>query len=363
MLTFIKVSIMSYKTLPEMSSVLYQNRYCDQEDFDLIVSSELTDYYYNNEAIIHKIDYPGLTKAEEVYCNSTFSENDKDNNVAVVCKIKCPGFTNDGNAFPSFKFDTKDKILPYKSSALAVCRKRETYYADDDFGYSFAKLFGNSSNEFKTKGIFVPRPDFVLYSYCACSFMKNLYVFNCTYSGNSVNVKYDTIKRKWRYIAKINIGRSSAGCAVFKGKIVVSGTGSEFKTVEAYDYYRNKWSRLPDMIEGRSSHGSVGLGNKLFVIGGYYSRILFTTSSCEVFDSNSNVFTQIKSKFFQDRFRLGCCQVVSVGFKIVVFATFSYKSGTKDLYIYDVLKGQWSLEEIKMSNNKKIKCCTKVPVV
>ena len=192
--------------------------------------------------------------------------------------------------------------------------------------------------------------------------MKNLYVFNGTHSGNSV--KYDTIKRKWRYIAKMNIARKYADCAVFKGKIVVSGAEKKnSKTVEAYDYYENKWSRLPDMIEGRSSHGSVGLGNKLFVIGGYYSRILFTTSSCEVFDSNSNVFTQIKSKFFQDRFRLGCCQVVSVGFKIVVFATFSYKSGTKDLYIYDVLKGQWSLEEIKMSNNKNIKCCTKVPVV
>ena len=234
---------MPRKILSQVSPVLYKNRYCDQEDFDLIVLSR--------------------------------EENDKYDDVAAVCKIKCPGFTNDGNAFPSFKFDTKDKILPYKSSALAVCRKRETYYADDDFGYSFAKLFGNSSNEFKTKGIFVPRPDFVLYSYCACSFMKNLYVFNCTYSGNSVNVKYDTIKRKWRYIAKMNIARRYADCAVFKGKIVVSGAEKKnSKIVEAYDYYKNKWSRLPDMIEGRSSHGSVGLGNKLFVIGGYYSQLV-----------------------------------------------------------------------------------------
>ena len=245
---------MPRKILSQVSPVLYQNRYCDQEDFDLIVLS--------------------------------MEENDEYNGEAAVCKIKCPGFTNDGEAFPSFKFHCKDKILPYKSSALAVCKERETYYSDDDFGYSFAKLFGNSSNVSETKDIFVPRPDFLLYWYCACSFMKNLYVFNGTHSGNSV--KYDTIKRKWRYIAKMNIGRSSAGCAVFKGKIVVSGTGSEFKTVEAYDYYRNKWSRLPDMIQGRSCHGSVGLGNKLFVIGGY------KTSSSEVFDSNSNVFTKIK---------------------------------------------------------------------
>ena len=54
---------MSYKILPEMSSVLYQNRYCDREDFYLIISSELSDDYNNEEAIIHKINYPGLSKA------------------------------------------------------------------------------------------------------------------------------------------------------------------------------------------------------------------------------------------------------------------------------------------------------------
>ena len=60
--------------------------------------------------------------------------------------------------------------------------------------------------------------------------------------------------------------------------------------------------------------------------------------------------------------------MVSVGYKIIVFATLGYnqklyKPKTKVLFIYDVLKDQWSLEENKLSNNNKVKCCTKVPVV
>ena len=150
---------MSYKTLPEISSVLYQNRYCDQEDFDLIVSSEVTNDYDNNEAIIHKISYPGLTKAEEVYINSTFSED--------------------------------DKILPCESSVLATSSKGLMYYDVDGFGYFISKLFGNSFDGSLPKEMVVRIPD-ERYNYCACSFMRSLYIFGGEIYQSGSCLKYDT---------------------------------------------------------------------------------------------------------------------------------------------------------------------------
>ena len=81
----------------------------------------------------------------------------------------------------------------------------------------------------------------------------------------------------------------------------------------------------------------------------------FKTSSCEVFDSNSNVFTKIKEldHLFYSHPTL---PLVNIGYKIIYFATLGYnqklfKPGTKVLFIYDVLKDQWSLEDNKLTSN------------
>ena len=115
------------------------------------------------------------------------------------------------------------------------------------------------------------------------------------------------------------------------------------------------------MIQERYGHGSVGLGNKLFVISGH------DNSSCEVFDSNSNVFT--KTKGLDHSFCIySTLPLVSVGYQILAFATLGYnqklyKPETKMLFIYDVLKDQWSLENNKLTSDIEVKCCAKVPVV
>ena len=98
------------------------------------------------------------------------------------------------------------------------------------------------------------------------------------------------------------------------------------------------------MIQGRQRHGSVGLGNKLFVISHP------TISSCEVFDSNSYVFTKIKGldPSFYSYPRL---PLVSIGYKIIVFAKKWKKPQTKVLFIYNFLKDQWSLEDNKLTSN------------
>ena len=50
--------------------VLYQNRYCNQENFDLIISSR---YHYRGklaERNISKVDYPRFSNAEILFANS-----------------------------------------------------------------------------------------------------------------------------------------------------------------------------------------------------------------------------------------------------------------------------------------------------
>ena len=230
--------------------------------------SKLSDDYDNKEAIIHKINYPGLTKAEEVYSN--------------------------------FKFYISDKILPYESSVLATSTKGLMYYDVDGFGYFISKLFGNSFDGSLPKDKLVCLPD-ERSEYCACSFMRSLYVFGGNISLSKNNIiksnscsKYDTKTSQWSCIAEMKIDRNRVACSVFEGKIVVSGGYSNLKSVEAYDYYENKWNNFPGMIQGRDFHGSVSLGNKLFVIG-------FTF---EVFDSLFRIFTKIKKinkKFYSLR--------------------------------------------------------------
>ena len=317
-----------------MYSVLYQNRYCDQEDFDLIVFSEKTKDYNNNEAIVNKINHPEFTKAEKLYSNSTFSED--------------------------------DKILPCESSVLTISRKGSMYYDVNNFAYFTSKLIGNSFNGSLPKEMVVCIPD-ERYYYCACSFIRNLYIFGGEICKSKSFIicytclKYDTKNSQWSCIAEMKFPRKDAACSVFEGKIVVSGGFNNLKSVEAYDYYENKWNYLPNMIQGRSSHGSVSLGNKLFVIGG------FNTSSCEVFGSSSKVFTKIKG-LDHPFYIYPTLPLVSVGYKIIAFATrgsnrFLYKSKTKVIYIYDVLSNQWSFKENKLTSNKEVNCCTKVPVV
>ena len=58
---------------------------------------------------------------------------------------------------------------------------------------------------------------------------------------------------------------------------------------------------------------------------------------------------------------------VCIGYKIIVFADSCnsnlYKPKTKMLLVYDVLCNRLSWKENKFTNNKRVSCCTKVPVV
>ena len=66
------------------------------------------------------------------------------------------------------------------------------------------------------------------------------------------------------------------------------------------------------MIKRRNCHASVSMGNKLFVIGGYFN------TSCEVFDNFSRKFTVINYRFVNTMGR-SSCRAVFVGNTIIVF--------------------------------------------
>ena len=174
--------MLSLRALNEMSSVLYQNRYCDQEDFDLIVFSELTDDFDNNEATVNKINYPEFTKVEKVYSNSTFCED--------------------------------VKILPCESNVLTISLKGSMYYDVDNFGYFTSKIFGNSFDGSLPKEMVVRLPD-KKYNYCACSFMRSLYVFARRNYQSGSCLKYDTKTSKWSCIAEMKVNRNCTACTVF----------------------------------------------------------------------------------------------------------------------------------------------------
>ena len=120
--------------------------------------------------------------------------------------------------------------------------------------------------------------------------------------------------------------KNFAACTVFNSKIVAAwgvNYSQVLEPVEAYDYYENKWTYLPDMIKRRRCHASVSMGNKLFVIGGYFN------TSCEVFDSFSRKFTVFNYRFVNTIGRSSCI-AVCVGNKIIVFCWQWEYSGNKD---------------------------------
>ena len=176
-----------------------------------------------------------------------------------------------------------------------------------------------------------------------------------------------------------DVGRFSAACTVFESKIVVSGGTNGFdrlKSVEAYNHHKNIWTILPEMIEERYNNpGAVGMGNKMFVIGGTYEL------TCEVLDSVSKKFTSIMIEFpskfdlkcrkrkrkFNDlklgnnsaTFKDGIVPPVSIGNKVIVIP----KCSDKKYLTYDVLTGKWKLDENDFFSTDCIFSCSKVPLL
>ena len=147
---------------------------------------------------------------------------------------------------------------------------------------------------------------------------------------------------------------------MFKCKIFVFvGTNRNvdgLRSVEAYDHFENKWTNLPDMIHSRCRHGAVSMGNKMFVLRGM--GIL----TCEVFDSSSGKFTNIKEIANIDTYNLESSSIVTFGNKILVYFTLMDGSIIENVHIYNVLKNEWYLERNHIDELIAVNSCSTIPI-
>ena len=169
----------------EISSVLYQNRYCDQEDFDLIVSEVTSDKELKcYERKIHKVKYPSYTYFETIHS--------------------------------TLKYSISDIVLTSGSGVLITSIQGVEKSDTDGVRSSF--------EQYNLRSDLVNLPDKRV-RYCACMFMKDMYVFggNCDFKSLKTCLKYETSSNSWTNIADMKYRTESAACTVYEGKIVVFG--------------------------------------------------------------------------------------------------------------------------------------------
>ena len=200
--------------------------------------------------------------------------------------------------------------------------------------------------------------------FCVCSFMQKIYViggFRKTQHkiGSSIAscMCYDIKRNKWTYTASMIKSRTNASCAVFEGKIFVTGGIIKrhkffaLNSTEAYCFHENEWTQFPDMLVKRGDHVTVSMCNKLFVI---------DRNNCEVFESVTNKFLLIENLPEINLF----VNAVSIGYKIYVFKDvrrFWCSEHKNEMLILSYNNKQNALiQESKVQSNCRVFNCAKM---
>ena len=164
------------KRLSDQFPALYQNRYCDQEDFIIaIIGGESTNKYalYEKPFLLKNFD-------TKVYLPRVSKEN-------IVLKAVNNGF--------------------------------DMYLSDqDNLNKSFSiKLYPSKGKKWKS----LPPPDEQRKDYCICSFMRKLFVIGGNNRGRCRRsaMVYGKQSNSWTSIADMIRGRENAACTVFVVKL------------------------------------------------------------------------------------------------------------------------------------------------
>ena len=246
----------------------------------------------------------------------------------------------DGNNFNNIKVLSSMNYC--RESFKAVSLKGEVYVfgGSNDATYlvKIVEKYSPSTNTWKKVAkMFDDRKCF-----CACAFMNKIFLFGgqlCdenpfSYEITNSCLQFD-IKQKnwsdksWKKVSGMNEAREFAGCAVFQGRIVVSGGGNHglLNTVESYDVFADKWSPMPCMVNCKNHHKLVVANNKLFVIG-------YGTHNCEVFDDDCKKFVAIKNpRSIFPRGAMSTANVIAIVHNVYIFG--------KKIICYDVDKDEW----------------------
>ena len=299
------------KNLNFPPKVLYKNRYCNQDNFSILVCGG-RDKSYKAVKSVYKLD------GRELKCKTSTS---------MPNKLKdCKSAVVNSELFILGGYLQNKK---FNKLIIKFCNKTKTWSSKVKLGIEDSY-------------------------FCIISFKKKLYVVYATANCFVYNSKND----EWNQLASTKEKRFSPACTVFEGKIVLCGgynyNSGTLKSVVAYDYYENKWTDLPDMNERRIYHASVSMGNKFFVIGRY------DTLSSEVFDSISRKFTFLRSTNLNANKYISV-QAVSIGNNIVLF--FSTGNHETKVYVYDVINNHCREVYVNCLENliyfSCVKCVTK----
>ena len=149
---------MTNELLNSAQRVLYQNRFCDQESFDIIVSEVVSDKEDGYKRNIYKLKYPTFSNVEILHS--------------------------------TLKYSFFDQVLTNGSKVLITSIQGVENKDNVNAKISFSRYNINAD--------IVNLPDERV-RYCACIFMKNLYVFggNCDFKGLKTCFRYELKASKW----------------------------------------------------------------------------------------------------------------------------------------------------------------------
>ena len=97
------------------------------------------------------------------------------------------------------------------------------------------------------------------------------------------------------------------------------------------------------MLFKRWYHSTVGMGNKMFVVGGSFGLIQFPSIHCEVYDSVSQTFDYLETLSAKDIGSAELQQTYCFGNKIVLISNWS--ENDVKLYVYDVDNDSWTIKD------------------
>ena len=298
----------------ERISVLYQTRYCDQEEISIAVCTHRS---------IKVLEFP-------------YSMNSYENSKQIY-------------------------TLTTLYSKVIACGLNLFVISESRRNFMFKKCPEPSENKVVLPKMLDKRTDF-----CVCSLMQKVYVIGgCSKIQNySINlcICYDIKSNKWTYIASMIESRQNSSCAVFEGKIVVTGglymenfSHRELNCSESYCFYENKWKKFPNLMAKRCNHATVSMGNKLFVIGGNYEN------NGEVFDSVTNKFVIIENTPGTNHL----INAFSIGYKIYVFYqnfNFNYRRENKN-YMFTLCYNDQEnafIKDSKLALDSRVISCAKI---
>ena len=273
--------------------VLYENRYCNQEEFDVVICG---------------------------------GRNHKCAAESEVCKLKGPEFQSSV---------LMSRVLSGRNWCKSAVIGTDIYvlYGHDecDGRKSSFEMYSAKKKHLKT----LKPIHFSQFNNSVCTFMKAIYIvggsIEAIYSEYHTNevYKYEISENEWHQVASLQSKRSEPACTVFEGKIVVSGgivrTLGDLeilRSVESYDHHVNKWTFISNMVKAKFGHFSVSMGNKMFVVGRN------SLTRVEVFDSVSRQFTM--TTLYLPRTRVSDIKAFGVNDKIYIITSEFY------MYVFNI---------------------------